>query len=275
MCNIGIMQGRLSKRPYPKLQEFPFDTWEQEFRYAQEIGFDSIEWLFKEERYTENPIWTEDGRQKIVKLIKETNVKVDSLCADYFLERPFFRRDGYTLNENISVLKKLIENAAKIGVKVILLPVLEEAEIVCEEDKKILHEAVSQCLSTLEEFDVKIGFETELIAKDYLDLVKMFNHKNIGIYYDAGNCAAKGYEMKKDMTILKDYIINVHVKDRLRNGGSVFLGTGDTNFEEGIPYLMKNGFEGSFILQTYYEDDFKGTSEYNYNYIKNLIKRGY
>lgn len=274
MANIGIIQGRLSKRPYPKLQEFPFDTWEDEFRYAAEIGLDSIEWIFEENRYEENPIWSAEGRKKINSIINETNVKVSSLCADYFLERPFFRRKGYTLNDNIDMLKKLIRNASEVGVEVILMPVLEGAEITCKEDKEILYKAITECLSTLEEYNIKIGFETELVSDEYLGLVKIFNHKNIGIYYDAGNCASKGYDMKKDMEVLKDYIINIHVKDRLNNGGSVFLGTGDTNFNEGIPYLINNGFKGSFILQTYYEDDFKSTAEYNYNYIKNLVERG-
>jgi len=244
MCKIGIIQGRLSERPYPKLQEFPFDSWEQEFKYAAEVGFDSIEWIFEKNRYKENPIWSEEGRKRINNIIKETKVKVSSLCADYFLENPFFRREGYTLNENINILKELIKNSAEIGVEVILMPVLEGAEIRCEEDKYILYKAISECLSTLIECDIKIGFETELVAEEYLNLVRMFNHKNIGIYYDAGNCAAKGYDMKKDMEILKDYVINIHVKDRLNKGKSVFLGTGDTNFKEGIPYLVNNGFDG-------------------------------
>lgn len=275
MCNIGIIQGRLSKRPYPKLQEFPMNTWEQEFKYAKEIGLDSIEWIFEKNRYKENPIWSKEGRKEINNVINETNVKVDSLCADYFLENQFFRIDNCTLSKNIELLKELIKKSSEVGVKVILMPVLEGAEIKCEEDKYILYEAISQCLSTLEEYDTKIGFETELVAEEYLNLVKIFNNKNIGVYYDAGNCAAKGYDMKEDMKILKNYIINIHVKDRLKNGGSVFLGTGNANFKEGIPYLINNGFKGSFILQTYYEDEFRNTVKYNYNYVKNLIKRGY
>ncbi|RII33940.1 sugar phosphate isomerase/epimerase [Clostridium chromiireducens] len=275
MCKIGIIQGRLSKRPYPKLQGFPTDTWEQEFKYAEEIGFYSIEWIFEKNRFKENPIWSKEGRQRINNIIKKTNVKVSSLCADYFLENPFFRRINYSIKENINILKELIKQSSEIGVKVILLPILENAEIRCEEDKKILYEVISQSLNILEDYDMNIGIETELAADEYLNLVKMFNHNNVGIYYDTGNCAAKGYDMKSDMEKLFNYIINIHIKDRLQNGGSVFLGTGDTNFKEGIPYLMKKGFDGPFILQAYYEDDFKNTAEYNYSYIKNLIKRGY
>ena len=272
MNSIGIIQGRLSKRPYPKLQEFPFETWEQEFKYASEIGFEFIEWIFEENRYQENPIWTSSGRKQINQIIKNSGVKVESLCADYFLEKPFFRRCGYSLEENTDMLKELIKKASEIGVETILLPVLEGAEIRNKEEKDILYEAISNCIETLEKNNMKLGFETELIAQEYLNLAKMFGNKNIGIYYDAGNCTSKGYDMKEDMEILKDHLINVHVKDRKINGPSVLLGTGDTNFKEGIPYLIKNGFKGSFVLQTYYEDDYKNVAKYNRNYIEKLVK---
>ena len=42
---IGIMQGRLSKKPHKQLQSFPWDNWKNEFANAASLGFDAIEWL--------------------------------------------------------------------------------------------------------------------------------------------------------------------------------------------------------------------------------------
>lgn len=274
MYKIGIMQGRLSERPYPALQDFPKKTWEEEFVYAKEIGLDSIEWLFKSVDYKQNPIWTFSGREEIKKIIKKTGIKVDSLCADYFLEKPFFNPEGYKLEDNILILKELIKNAADIGVNLILIPVLEEAEIQSESDEEILCIVVNAVSEELEKYNMRLGLETELKSEDYLRLIEKINNKNVGIYYDAGNCASKGYDMYNDMIVLKDYIFNIHVKDRIKNGPSVFLGKGDTNFKEGIPYLVKNNFKGKFILQTYYEDDYIGIAKENYKYIKSLIEKG-
>lgn len=271
MNRIGIIQGRLSARPYPKLQAFPWNTWEKEFEYARAIGFDFIEWIFEEKNYLFNPIWTEEGRTQIKKTITESGVPVNSVCADYFLENPFFRRKGYTLQHNISILEELIKSVKDIGASVILLPVLEKAEIRCEEDKNILATAISEVIPLLEELKISLGFETELPVDQYLDLVTRFHSQYVGVYYDAGNCTFCGHDMKYDMEILKNHVINVHVKDRKRGGASVFLGTGDTNFSEGIPCLMRNGFEGDFVLQTYFEDDFLGEASKNMKYIKNLL----
>ena len=188
------------------------------------------------------------------------------------MEKPFYRRDGYSLEENIEVLKELIKKAGEIGAKTILLPVLENAEIRCQEEEDILTEAVYKVLPTLEEQGIRIGFETELPIEKYLGLVSKFHSEYVGAYYDAGNCAACGHDMLQDMKVLGRHVISVHVKDRLNAGKSVFLGTGDTNFKEGIPYLIKNGYTGNFVLQTYFEDDYIGAAAEGLQYIRGIIK---
>lgn len=273
MNKIGIIQGRLSPRPFPKLQEYPKKTWEQEFYYAKEIGFDYIEWIFEQDEYEKNLLWTAEGRKKIRETIGKTGVSVESVCADYFLENPFYRRSGYSLEEIVQKMNQVIEYTADIGAKVILLPVLENAELRSKEEKKVLMEALNQCINTLERCDVKIGFETELKNEEYYKLAYDFHSPNIGIYYDTGNCAFRGYDMKKDMEVLKDLLICVHVKDRVVGGGSVPLGTGDTNFKEGIPYLLDNGFEGNFTLQTYFEDKHLETAATNIEFMRKLLRK--
>lgn len=268
---VGIIQGRLSARPYPKLQEFPCGSWEQEFYHAKKIGYDFIEWIFEEKQYKDNPIWTANGRKQVRKHIMETQVPVLSVCADYFLEKPFFRRKGYSLEQNISILKELIKKTKEIGGDVILLPVLEKAEIRCKEDEETLKEAICAVIPTLEEYEVKLGLETELRIDKYFELVSQFCSNYIGAYYDAGNCAFCGHDMKYDMEILSEHVISIHVKDRKKKGKSVFLGTGDTNFAEGIPYLMKNGYKGNFVMQTYFEDNYLDEAENNLKYIKKLM----
>lgn len=270
MNKIGIIQGRLSKRPYPRLQEFPWNTWQEEFEYAKRIGYDFIEWIFELNRFEDNPIWTSEGRKEINRR-KNNGVSVDSVCADYFLEKPFYRRKEYSLEQNINILKELIKKIADIDARTILLPVLEEAELRTGEEEKELAEALYQCIPLLEEYKIKIGLETELDAHKYLDVVSQFKSDCIGVYYDAGNCTFCGHDMKEDMEVLKDYIFNIHVKDRKIGGESVYLGTGDTNFREGIPYLIQSGFKGNFVLQTYFEDNHLEEAAKNIGFIKGLI----
>lgn len=271
MNRIGIIQGRLSPRPYPKLQEFPDKSWSVEFLEARKIGFDCIEWIFERDNYKNNPIWTKDGRQEIKKVISEYEVTVESVCADYFLECPFYRREGYTLEDNIEKLQQLIVFTSDIGGKIILLPVLEKAELRTQEEKELLVCVLTECIPQLEKNKVKIGLETELPASEYLAIIQACHSESIGAYYDAGNCAYKGYDMQEDMELLKNVLFGVHIKDRIVGEGSVFLGEGNTNFKEGIPYLTSSGYTGNYILQTYFEDDPVLTATKNLNYMRKLI----
>ena len=84
MLSYGIMQGRLTKSNGRGIQFFPFDNWEKEFNDAQELGLDEIEFIFDYENYEQNPLWTEEGQERIRLIIEENGVRIRSVCFDYF-----------------------------------------------------------------------------------------------------------------------------------------------------------------------------------------------
>ena len=51
------------------------------------------------------------------------------------------------------------------------------------------------------------------------------------------------------MTALRDYIFNIHIKDRVYHGTTVELGTGSADFKELFRGLKAINYKGSFILQ--------------------------
>ena len=268
---IGVMQGRLSPRPYPKLQAFPWATWEDEFHKAKDYGYDAIEWLFEADDYKNNPIWISDGRNRIQELINENEVYVNTLCADYFMEHPFYRVQDKEREESIEVLKELIEKAAEIGVQTILIPVLESSELRSQNEYEELKYSLKACAQIAGNKCVKLGIETELPAKEYLKLIEYIGDANIGAYYDTGNSAARGYNMRQDMEILKNVLVGVHIKDRKVGSVSVPIGTGDANFKEGIPYLIESGYLGGFVLQYFYDNNPISTAVSSLAYIKNKL----
>ena len=56
MRSLGIMQGRLTSTLGRGIQFFPFEEWKEEFKAAQEIGIDEIEWIFDYPDYQKNPL---------------------------------------------------------------------------------------------------------------------------------------------------------------------------------------------------------------------------
>ena len=87
-------------------------------------------------------------------------------------------------------------------------------------------------LEYAESLDLLISFETSLNPKDFYNFIKN-THSNIAkVNYDMGNSASLGYDSDEEFELLGDYIVNVHIKDRIVNGTTVPLGTGDCNFDK-------------------------------------------
>ena len=125
---IGVMQGRLSPRPAGKLQEFPWSSYADEFPKAARLGLQSIEWIFEAPRFEDNPLWTEQGREEIRELIGRSGVRVQSICADYFMLHRLAGEGSAELSQSRDVLADLIVAASAVGADRILIPLLESAK---------------------------------------------------------------------------------------------------------------------------------------------------
>ena len=273
MNNIGIMQGRLSKPVGNKIQAFPWDSWEEEFKKAVDIGFDEIEFIFESNNYESNPLFTSEGLYKIKMVSEETGIQVNYVCADYFMERPFIRASEEARNKSIEMLKHLIKQCARIGIKGIEIPMVDNAKIETEKEKELFIECLKECLPVAETHDIKLGLETSLNPDDFKALIEKINHPLIESNYDTGNSASLGYNTEEEVLKLGKWINNVHIKDRLLGGGTVPLGEGNTNFDLFFQTLNKISYKGSFILQTARgEDDLEVALKY-LTFVKRYIHK--
>ena len=84
---LGIMQGRLSHSINNTIQAFPEKSWIEEFELGKKISINSIEWIF--DTYEKNPIM-EKQIDEINNYISKFQIKVNSICADYFMTNKLF-----------------------------------------------------------------------------------------------------------------------------------------------------------------------------------------
>lgn len=252
---IGIMQGRLTMPKGRGIQFFPFKEWQEEFYLAFKIKIDEIDFIFDLERYQENPLWTDDGVASINKVIAESGVKVQHICADFFMRKPFFRVSEKERRENINILNKLVKSAKQIGAKNIEIPLLDNSSIKTEEEKDILVKSLQECLLKAKEHEITISLEADLPPKELFLLVQRFQSPFLKITYDSGNSSSLGYDSYEEIIMYGNCISNVHIKDRVFKGTTVPLGTGDANFEKVFSGLKEIGYKGSFILQAARQED--------------------
>lgn len=250
---IGVMQGRLSARPSDRLQAFPHASWRDEFPRAKRLGFGAIEWIFEADRHAENPISTAEGRRAIQAVSHESGLEVGSVCADYFMIKRLAGEPEAARRENTAVLAELIAWTHEIGASRILVPLLETSAVESEELKEQVVGSLRQVAKVAAHHGVVLGLETELPGAEYLDLVARVGHPNVRAYYDVGNSTAQGRDVASDVEPLLGELYAVHLKDRKRFGGSMPIGTGDTNFGGFFQVLQRHGFAGDMVLQHYFD----------------------
>lgn len=271
---IGVMQGRLLPPTKGRIQAFPWGRWEGEFPEAQRIGLDAIEWLFEAEDYERNPLWTRDGIDEIRQVVGAHGIQVPSVCADYFMVHGLISRDPGERRENREVLSHLVRQAGALGMERILVPVLEGVAIHTEEDEALAAEVLAEVLPVATACGIRLGLETELPAPRLRAFVDTFPGAIVGVYYDLGNAAALGYDLPAEVRLLGPRIIGVHVKDRRLGGGTVPLGSGDTDLPGSFRALVQGDFPGPYILQAARAGDEVTTVSRYLAYVRRLLAAG-
>ena len=247
--SVGIMQGRLTPPKGRGIQFFPLGNWKREFKVAKKLGLGEIEFIFDFYKYRQNPLWSAKGRKQIIKTIKDTGVKVNSICADYFMRKPFFRVGKHVQKPNIVILKRLVKYSSEIGATLIEIPLVDNSSIKTAEEGDVFINIMKDVLPFLERYKVKMGLETDLPPKKTASLIKKINSFRVGANYDTGNSASLGYDPKEELELFGKHVLNIHIKDRRYKGSTVPLGTGDAQFKLFFRFLRKLGYNGSFILQ--------------------------
>lgn len=244
--HIGIMCGRLSPQIDDKTQLFPANSWKNEFEAASLCGFDSIEWIFDSQK---NPILDEHGLNEMKKLSATFDVKINSLCCDYFMENLFFNVSEFELHKNLEVLQKLIVSCNKLGIKILELPLVDSSSLKTVDVENQIVKNLDAYISLAEKNDVLVTFETDFNPRHFERFLKKFDHKNIAANYDTGNSASLGYDVSEEMSVIGSWISNIHIKDRILHGKTVDLGTGNTNFDLFFSELKKINYVGDLIIQ--------------------------
>lgn len=249
---IGIMQGRLTQPKGRGIQFFPFENWEDEFYTASKLGLNEIEFIFDYDNYSQNPLWTSEGIQRIKKMQEETNIQVNAVCFDYFMRRPFYKAE---LEEQISIkeentkfIERVLSAMKKLDITLIEIPLVDESSLKDDLEKNAFREWLLQVVDNTDK-SIRFALETDLNPKDFVEYLRKFHSSRIGANYDSGNSSGIGYDLYEEVTTIKDYIFNIHIKDRIYHGTTVQLGTGSADFERLFKGLSEIGYQNNFILQ--------------------------
>lgn len=254
--NIGIMQGRLTVSRGRGIQFFPFDNWQEEFKIASSLGLSEIEFIFDYEDYERNPLWNQETA--IENVMNKTGIKVNAVCFDYFMRRPFFKFYGnqkkYVREENYLILKQVIKNMKALDIGLLEIPLVDNSSLSSDIEAEEFRAFLDKILKDTNE-NIHFGLETDLPPYKFRDYIDSFQTNMVGANYDSGNSSGLGYDSYEEIKVLGNRILNIHIKDRIYHGATVPLGTGSADFDAMFKALSETDYKGSFILQAARKQD--------------------
>ncbi len=245
---IGIMQGRLLP-PQGAFQSFPRTGWDSEFGLATRAGLEGIEWIFDVEGADENPLGSDSGCDHVRELAAQYGVGVRSVCADYFMERPFLRCGAAELAERLETLRWLLGRCRRLGASRIVLPFVDASRMETEQERRQVGSLLEEVLPDAEKTGVELHLETSLPPAQLRELCDSFEHSRVRVTYDSGNSASLGFRPEEEWAAYGERVGSVHIKDRRLGGSTVPLGTGDVNFAALFDWMRRCGYDGDLILQ--------------------------
>ena len=107
-----------------------------------------------------------------------------------------------------------IEVARAIGAKVILVAQFFKGELKGDPtgaDRTV--EVLQEIAPRAERAGVILGLENYLSAEENLDLVRRIGSSAVQVYYDVGNSTDKGYDIYREIRLLKGQLCELHFKD--------------------------------------------------------------
>jgi L-ribulose-5-phosphate 3-epimerase len=246
---IAIMQGRLLAPQNGRFQSFPCDLWQAEFPLASAAGLDAIEWIYDLQGADVNPIATDDGVREMDALSKQYAIAVVSICADYFIDRPFVTATPGEFIELVGRLRWLLERCRLAGIERIVLPFVDGSRMETAEQQRRVAEMLRQTLPWAENTGVEIHLETSLEPESFARFLKGLPHSSLKANYDSGNSASLGFDVREELATYGVRIGSVHIKDRILAGGTVPLGEGNADIPALLSGLAAISYGGDYVLQ--------------------------
>src|ERR1700689_1958360 len=103
------MQGRLVPPVPGHFQAFPRDRWADELALPRQVPLSYIEWIYDLYGADVNPLTNNVGLLQSV--VADSGVEIRSLCADYFMDRPFLRCADSECQERLDLPDKSLRLA--------------------------------------------------------------------------------------------------------------------------------------------------------------------
>jgi hexulose-6-phosphate isomerase len=165
------------------------------------------------------------------------------------MERPLVRAGATDLARSSERLRWLFRRCQLAGITRTVLPFVDQSRIENDDEVTQVVDLIGSLLPEAESHGVELHLETALEPARFAALLDRLPHSNLKVNYDSGNSASLGYSPREEFAAYGGRIGSVHIKDRVRGGGTVPLGHGDADLPAVFDGLQQLGYQGDYVLQ--------------------------
>ena len=227
--NYSFVQGRFSNEVAGKYQHFPINNWENEFRLARKLNFDSVEWIITD---FSNPIFNPLFSKIIKKTLLKNKMKISSISLDLIMDNPLHKLSKI---ETLWIGNKLSDAVNSFKIKRIAVPIEERCRFNNKLEKTLALKNLHLIYALLSS-KCKICIETDMPPESLINILKMKKFNKLGILLDLGNTRANGFHIEDYFKLFKDKIYSIHIKYRDKSYGKTKI-LHKNNFHELKFYL--------------------------------------
>lgn len=192
------------------------------FDVAKEIGIDGVQ-LNMGNVGNNMHLRKPEVQQAYLEAAKRTGLAIASIGAAEMNHVPLKSdpRAVEWLVDSIGVVKAL-------GVQIVLVAQFHKGDLKGDKagiDRTV--EILKEHAPKAEKAGVIFGLENYLSAEENLDILDRVGSKAVQIYYDVGNSTDKGYDIYREIRMIKGRVCEFHAKD-----GKFMLGAGRVDFKK-------------------------------------------
>ncbi|MEM7531313.1 MAG: L-ribulose-5-phosphate 3-epimerase [Chloroflexota bacterium] len=246
---------------YEKALPFKVD-WHERLDVAKSVGFDFVEISIdeSEERRTRLD-WNQQERANLRDAIVQSGIPLTTLCLSAHRKFPYGSADPAIVAEADVIMRKAVDFAVDIGVRVIQLagyyvyyePHVDGsyARYKAGLARGLEYASKAGVMLALENMD---GNDVISVSKA-MEFVTAFNSPYFQLYPDIGNLAEHELDVCAELLLGKGHYVGVHVKDTLPGEPRrVPFGEGVTPFVDAFATLAEIGFNGPILLEMWNDD---------------------
>lgn len=231
----------------------PTLSWVERLDVARESGFDYLEMSIDEtdERLSRLD-WTAFRRKAVVRAMDETGVPVRSICLSAHRKYPFGSPDEATRALSFEIMRKAIDLAGDLGVRVIQLAGYDVYyEKGSQHTRELFSEGLAKAVDMAATAGMCLGFET--METPFMDTVEKsmayvseVNSPYLGVYPDVGNLTNAsflyGNTVASDIATGRGHIFAAHLKETVAGKyREIPFSTGTTDYRGALDELVSQG----------------------------------